>query len=248
MTSRVVFQEEMEKLNGEVAQMAGLAKDAIVKAVQCVVDRDPSLRPEVERLDGQAYALEQAIEKHCLDVIALHSPVAGDLRTVSTCLKIITDLDRIGRYASDIVEVYDSLQGDWDFPGHVNLTYMAELVVGMVNDATQSFIDRDVDLARGLFARDDVVDALYDSNFRALFTHMIEDPPKIGVGINWILVSRYLERIADHSCNIGERVVYMVTGDRLNPKDRKKAKHNGEAPFHPSDDEPGHSTHDLEEK
>jgi len=238
----------MEKLNGEVAQMAGFAKDAIVKAVQCVVDRDPSLGPEVERLDGQAYALEQAIEKHCLDVIALHTPVAGDLRTVSSCLKIITDLDRIGRYASDIVEVYDSLQGDWDFPGHVNLTHMAELVVGMVNDATQSFIDRDVDLARGLFARDDVVDALYDSNFRALFTHMIEDPPKIGVGINWILVSRYLERIADHSCNIGERVVYMVTGDRLNPKDRKKAKHNGEAPLHPSDDGPGHSTHDLEEK
>ncbi len=248
MTSRIVFQDEMDRLNEEVAQMANVAKDAIVKAVHCVVDRDPSLKPEVERLDASAYAMELRIEKHCLDVIALHSPVAGDLRTVSTCLKIITDLDRIGRYASDIVEVYDSLQEDWDFPGHVNLTHMADLVVGMVNDATRSFVERDAELARGLFARDDTVDALYDSNFRSLLTHMMEDPQKIGVGINWILVSRYLERIADHSCNIGERVVYMVTGDRLNPKDRKKMKRNGEMAQHPDADETGRSTHDLEEK
>jgi phosphate transport system protein len=249
MTSRVIFQSEMETLNQEVSKMATLARESVEKAVQCIVDREPQLRTEVERLDKEIYQLEQIIEKRCLDLIALHAPVAGDLRTVSTCLRMITDLDRIGRYASDIVEGYDDLATANGLIWQVNISHMAGLVVVMVEDAVKAFIERDPEAARELFERDDEIDCLYDTNFRAVLTYMMEDPRKITGGIHLILIARYLERIADHSCNIGERVVYMVTAERMNPKDRKKAhKLYGacSAPEEPASN--SFSTHDLEEK
>ncbi|HVO77652.1 MAG TPA: phosphate signaling complex protein PhoU, partial [Methanomassiliicoccales archaeon] len=218
MTSRVAFQQEMDTLNEDATRMGELAKLAIMSAVECIVERDISKRPEVERIDADLYSLGQGIEKRCLDVIALHAPVAVDLRTISTCLKMITDLDRIGRYASDIVEVYEELEEDDDLRQNVDISHMADLVVGMVSDAVRSFTARDAGLAGGLFERDDEVDCLYKVNFRNVLTYMMEDPKKITAGTNWILVARYLERVADHSCNIGERVVYMVTGERLDAK------------------------------
>jgi phosphate transport system protein len=239
MTSRIVFQTELETLNQEVSKMATLARESVEKAVRCIVESEPELRAEVERLDKEIYRLEQVIEKRCLDLIALHAPVAGDLRTVSTCLKIITDLDRIGRYASDIVEGYDDLATANGLAREVNISHMAELVVVMVEDAVKAFIERDPEVARGL----------YNTNFRAVLTYMMEDPRIITGGIYLILIARYLERIADHSCNIGERVVYMVTAERMNPKDRKKdhklygACNGAEEPAKGS-----YSTHDLEEK
>jgi len=247
MVSRVQFNVELDNLNEEVARMASLANEAIGTAVACIVERDASLKPEVERLDKEIYFLEQVIEKHCLDVIALHTPVASDLRTVSTCLKIITDLNRIGRYASDIVESYEVLAESNGFARMVNIEHMAELVVGMVTDATQSFIKRDAESARELFDRDDEVDCLYDINMRAILTYMIEDPRKITAGTHIILVSRYLERIADHACNIGERVWFMVTGERLNLNDRKKDGGSCVNDLQPRR-EHFTSTHELEEK
>jgi len=248
MTSRVVFQAEMDKLNEEIQQMAVLAKEAIEKAVNCIVNKDPSFRKEVEKLDSQIYELEMVIEKRCLDVIALHTPVAGDLRTVSTCLRIITDLDRIGRYASDIVELYDISPNG--FPKPVNISHMAQLVLRMVTDAIDDFINRDAEAAAALYERDDEIDCLYDLNFRAVLTYMIEDPKRITAGTHIILVARYLERIADHACNIGERVVYMVTGERMNPKERQKADRTCYfEPKPPQDpEEERFSTHELEDK
>jgi phosphate transport system protein len=243
----------MDKLNEEVAQMASLAREAVEKAVKCIVNKDPGLKGEVERLDKEIYHMEQIIEKRCLELIALHTPVAGDLRTVSTCLKIITDLNRIGRYASDIVEVYDVVASANGFRKPVNIPHMASLVVAMVTDATDSFVRRDDKAARELFERDDEVDCLYDLNFRAILTYMLEDSRKITVGTHIILIARYLERIADHACNIGERVVYMVTGERMNPKDRKKSASRScaNAPYTIDRDDHNRlerSDHDLAEK
>ena len=249
MTSRVIYQNELELLNQEVSQMATLARESVEKAVQCIVEHEPDLRMEVERLDKEIYRLEQVTEKRCLDLIALHAPVAGDLRTISTCLKMITDLDRIGRYASDIVEGYDDLATANGLARQVNISHMAELVVVMVEDAVKAFIERDPEAARELYERDDEVDCLYNTNFRAVLTYMMEDPRKITGGINLILIARYLERIADHSCNIGERVVYMVTAERMNPKDRKKSHRlNGACDLVPRPAPNGFSTHELEDK
>ncbi len=253
MTSNVAFLHEMDGLNREVREMADRTNEAIEKAVKLIATGDVELKVDINRLDKELYHYDNLVEKHCLDLIALYSPVAGDLRTVSTCLKIIEDLNRIGRYAHDIAEVSEVFEVQGHFTRMVNIRHMAELVVDMVHDSIVSFTNREVPMARELFERDDEVDCLYDTIFREILTYMMEDPKKITAGINHILVARYLERIADHSCNIGERVVYMVTGDRMDPVQRKKnicklpfqAK-NG--PVQERSEENGFNWHELSEK
>jgi phosphate transport system protein len=222
MTSNVTFLQEMDALNREVREMAERANEAIEKAVKLLATGDDVLKHDVSRLDKELYHYDNLVEKHCLDLIALYSPVAGDLRIVSTCLKIIEDLNRIGRYAHDIAEVSEVFEVQGHFTRMVNIQHMADLVVDMVHDSIESFTKRDTVMARQLFERDDEVDCLYDTIFREILTYMMEDSRKITAGINYVLVARYLERIADHSCNIGERVVYMVAGERMDPAERKK--------------------------
>lgn len=229
MTSRTVFVQELERLNEEVTGMGDLACKSIGKAVGAFVAGDESLRAEVKAIDEEIYVCDTEIEKHCLDLIALHTPVAGDLRTVSTCLKMITDLNRIGRYARDISDAADILKDQRHFKRLISIPQMAGLVEGMAKDAVDSFVTRDAEKARGLFERDDAIDALYESVFREVLTYMMEDPKKVTMGINYILVARYLERIADHACNIGERIVYMVTGERLDPAEMKRKRREAEA-------------------
>jgi phosphate transport system protein len=253
MTSNITFLQEMDGLNREVREMADRANEAIQKAVKLIATGDDVLMKDVNRLDKELYHYDNLVEKHCLDLIALYSPVAGDLRTVSTCLKIIEDLNRIGRYAHDIAEVSEVFEAQGHFTRMVNIQHMAELVVEMVHDSIDSFTKRDPIMARELFERDDEVDSLYDTIFREILTYMMEDSKKITAGINYILVARYLERIADHSCNIGERVVYMVTAERMDPAERKKDLTNDLiAPKKEKDDddidEPGSNWHELSEK
>jgi phosphate transport system protein len=253
MTSNITFVQEMGALNREVREMADRANEAIEKAVKLIATGDDVLKQDVTRLDKELYHYDNLVEKHCLDLIALYSPVASDLRTVSTCLKIIEDLNRIGRYAHDIAEVSEVFEVQGHFTRMVNIQHMAELVVDMVHDSIESFTKRDVKMARELFERDDEVDCLYDTIFREMLTYMMEDSRKITAGINYVLVARYLERIADHSCNIGERVVYMVAGERMDPAERKKELCNGliqakKESDHGEPEEHGSNWHELSEK
>ncbi len=227
MASRTVFSEELKKLNEEVNKMAEMAEEAVKKGVVSFVSGDWELKKEVERIDAQIFAYDQAIEKHCIDLIALYTPVAGDLRTISTCLKIITDINRIGRYGRDIAELGESLQKQKQFKHLASIPIMADLVIQMVTDSIESFVKKNANEARGLFHRDDEIDGLWDSIFRESLTYMMEDPTNISTGTHYILVARYLERIADHACNIGEKVVFMVTGVRMDPEERKRP-HIGE--------------------
>lgn len=230
MSSRTVYSEELRKLNNEIIHMGDLAKEMVKKGTQAFLNGDIDLKAEVARLDHEIYRQDQLIEKHCVDIIALHQPVASDLRTVSTCLKIITDLNRIGRYGRDIAEMADHYDRDKNFKRLVAIPLMAELVVTMVTDSLDAFLQKDDRAARNMFRRDDEVDSLWDSIFRESLTYMIEDPRNITTGTHFILVARYLERIADHSCNIGDRVVFMVTGERIDPYERKKSRKEPEPP------------------
>jgi len=218
MVPRTTFNHEMEELSKEITEMANASKTAFEKSVQMIADMDFSLREEVQALDRRVYELNERIDKHCLDIIALHSPVAGDLRLISACLKMVEDLNRFGRYATDIAELIDDFEEGKAFKRCEALRTMSCLVVGMVDDAIYSFLQRDAEKASHLHERDDAVDALYDTIFREILTYMMEDPRKITIGIDLILVARYMERVADHACNIGEYVYYMVTGERLDPK------------------------------
>ena len=234
MTSRVQFTHELESLDREVEEMAGLARSAIEKSVRLLVTGDHELKDEVRRLDKEIYRYDNMIEKHCLDIIALHTPVAGDLRNISTCLKIIEDLNRIGAMPGTSPRSRRTSKVRSSRRWSTSRTWPTWWS-GMVSDAIDCFIRRDAVEARNMFDRDDEVDALYDTVFRETLTYLFEDPGKISVGIQYVLVARYLERVADHACNIGERVVYMVTGEWYDPTLRKRNGTNGNG--HPSSDQ-----------
>lgn len=252
MPSRTVFTEEMKALNNEIVHMGELAEDMVRKGVQAFLGGDIELRNEVARLDKEIYHQDQLIEKHSLEIIALHQPVAVDLRTVSTCLKIVTDLNRIGRYGRDIAEMAVRDENGKRFWKLVAVPLMAELAMSMVTDSIDSFVQRDEKKANALFKRDDEVDGLWESIFRESLTHMMEDPRNISVGTSYILVARYLERIADHACNIGDRVIFLTTGTWADPYERKSKKNrkgvqSGEPPkeMEPTD---GYYSINLDEK
>ncbi|OGS48925.1 MAG: phosphate transport system regulatory protein PhoU [Euryarchaeota archaeon RBG_16_68_13] len=213
---RKALAEGLGRLNENMVTLAEISELAIRKAVDGLSRIDHDVAREVFVLDQEIYALQNEIEKTCVDLIALHAPVARDLRTITTSLKITTDLDRIGRYAKDIAET--TLLFDPNvkhFKKLVSIPHMAEMTIHMVDTSIEAFVKRDADSVRNISEVDDSVDSLNDEVFREIVTYMMDASLTIEVGARYILVSRYLERIADHAVNIGERVVYMVTGERL---------------------------------
>ncbi len=134
---------------------------------------------------------------------------------IGTCLKIITDLDRIGRYSEDIAKVAKRMLDKEHLKKLVSIPHMAELTIDMVDRAVDSFVEEDRKAIDIIYEKEEMVDALYDEIFRETLTYMMEDSKAITLGTQYVLVIRYLERIADHACNIAERVVYMTTGERI---------------------------------
>jgi phosphate transport system protein len=215
MAPRKAYETELDELDRQVELMAKKTSEAIELAVNSFEKLDLDLAEQVKKIDAELYALNVDIEKRCLEVIALQSPVAKDLRTIGTYLKVITDFDRIGRYARDIAEVTGHARSMAHFKPLVSIPHMAKMAEQMVDLSVKAFLERDTGPTKIVFDMEDKVDSLYDEIFREVITYMMEDSKKIGVGINYMLVARYLERIADHACNISERVIYMVTGERV---------------------------------
>ena len=214
---RKALAKGLKQLNENMVTLAELSELAIRKAVDSLTRLDTAGAEEVFVLDQEVYGLQLEIEKTCGDLIALHAPVAKDLRTVTTSLKITTDLDRIARYAKDIAEITIQFRGRG--PDHFRnlgrIPRMAELTIEMVDTVTQAFLDRNADSVRDIEVVDDDVDLLHDEVFHDVVGYMKDGSLEIEAGARYILVSRYLERIADHAVNIGQRVVYMVTGERV---------------------------------
>ena len=216
-------------LNENMATLAELSELAIRKAIDGLRRLDPGVADDVFTLDQEIYALQLEIESTCVDLLALHAPVARDLRTITTSLKITTDLDRIGRYAKDIAEL--TLQFHAKEADHArnlgSILQMAEMTIRMVDRAARGFVARDAESVRHIEDDDDSVDLLHEDVFQEIVGQMKTGALDTEVGARYILVSRYLERIADHAVNIGERVVYMVTGERA-PRIRAAVRARGE--------------------
>jgi len=213
--ARKAYHEDLKDLKNMVEEMGDLASQAISLAIDSLVNLDEELISQVEDIDSKMYAYDLAIEKKSLDLIALQAPVARDLRMIGTCLKIITDLDRIGRYSGDIAKVARRMLGKQHLKKLVSIPHMAKMTIEMVDLAVDSFVEEDRNAIDEIYEKEDMVDALYDEIFREILTYMMEDSKAITLGTQYILVIRYLERIADHACNIAERVVYMTTGERI---------------------------------
>lgn len=207
------FEREMQELNEDVIKMGDFIQVTILKAMQALKEKDKELAREVYENDYKANNLEYKIEKKSLKILLTEQPVAKDLRTISTALKMITDMERICDQGADIAEIVMSFEGDVD-EGNDLLYEMADKCVKMVMRAIDSFINHDLDLANAVIDSDDEVDRLFLEVRKALIAAIKMDSSNGELWIDYLMVAKYLERIGDHAQNIAEWVVFNITGIR----------------------------------
>jgi phosphate transport system protein len=206
------FHEELEALKQTLLAMGGLVEDQIRRVMQALTERNDVLAQEVIDRDRQVNAYDVEVDETCVNLLALHQPAAGDLRFITTAMKIVTDLERIGDQAVNIAQRALELNREPQLKPYIDLPRMAGRAQAMVKESLDAFVSRDTDLARRVCGADSEVDALKEQIFRELLTFMMQDARAIPRAIRLILISRFLERVADHATNIAEMVIYMVEG------------------------------------
>jgi len=209
------FDAELNVLNEKLLHMARLAEESVALAVRSLKEREEPLAQEVFAREGKVNLLEIDIDELCMRLLALRQPVAGDLRFITSAMKISSELERVGDLGVNIAEVSVDLLKVPPLKPLIDIPRMASLAQGMVKDALNAFVNRDEKLARSVCERDDEVDSLNEQVFRELLTYMMNDPTTIDRAVGLILVGRHLERIADHATNIGEDVIYLVLGKTI---------------------------------
>jgi phosphate transport system protein len=213
MTERHVphFQEELEQLKARLLEMGGLAEDRLRLAVSGLVDRDVSTIERVLGGDTDINQLHIEIDDRCFKLLALHQPMAVDLRAIVSAVKINTDLERVGDLAVNIAEAVRRYMQHPPVKELIDIPRMAVIAQDMLRDALDAYVRRDTFLAQNVLDRDDELDALKTLVFRELLNHMLRDPGTIEPSLDLILISRHLERIGDHATNVAEDVIFMVS-------------------------------------
>lgn len=206
------FHDELDKLKGSLVAMAGHAERLVQTAVEALLERDTEKAAAVIEGDNEIDELELRIDDIAINLLALQQPMAKDLRLITMAMKISNDLERVGDHAVNIAEAVHYLTKAPPFPVLPEIEEMTRVANDMLAQSLDAFIRSDNALAREIVHLDDRVDELHENNFRILLTHMMEDPRKITAGMDLLLVSGNLERIADLATNISEDVVYMVEG------------------------------------
>ena len=204
------FHEELEALKQTLLAMGGLVEDQIRRVMRALVERDDALAQEVIERDQQVNAYDVEVDETCVSLLALHQPAAGDLRFITTAMKIVTDLERMGDQAVNIAQRVLELNREPQLKPYIDLPRMASSAQLMVKQSLDAFVARDTELARRVCGEDAEVDALKEQIFRELLTFMMEDARTIPRAIRLILISRFLERVADHATNVAEMVIYLV--------------------------------------
>jgi phosphate transport system protein len=222
MTDHTVkaFDDEIGELRGHIAEMGGRAEAAITSAMQALVKRDLELARQVIADDKAIDRLETEVEKLAVKIIALRAPMADDLREVVAALKIAAVLERIGDYGKNIAKRVGALEGRRKIEPISLLPSMAQVAVEMVHDVLDAFAARNTTLAIEVNDRDRVVDDFYNSIFRALVTHMYENPQSIGNAAHLLFVAKNLERVGDHATNVAEMVYFAATGEHMAERER----------------------------
>ena len=205
------FQDELEQLKARLLEMGGLAEDRTRSAVRALVDRDHALVEKVLVSDAAINQLHIEIDDRCFKLLALHQPMAVDLRAIVAAVKINTDLERVGDLAINIAEAVSRYLQHPPVKELIDIPKMAQIAQDMLRDALDSFVRRDVTLAEAVLDRDDELDTLKTLVFRELLDHMLRDATTIEPSLDLILVSRHLERIGDHATNVAEDVIFMVS-------------------------------------
>jgi len=210
-----VFERELEDLKGKVLKLGSMVEKAISDSIKSLVERNSKLAADVIDKDPQVNAIDVEIDEECIRLIALRQPCAGDLRLITTAMKITTDLERIGDLSVDICERALELNEEPPLKPYIDIPRMAEIAQGMVRNALDAFVKRDSALARDVLTRDDMVDNLNLQVFNELLFFMIQDPRTVSRAVKITYISKYIERIADHATNVAEMVVYLVEGKMI---------------------------------
>lgn len=208
------FHQNVTDLVGRVQQMGTMARRSVREGVDAFAAMDVEAAERVIAFNQEINRIDVEIESRALDLIALHQPMASDLRAIGASLKIITYLDRIGRYGYDIAKATVALEGKGHVKRLVGIPLMTDKALTLLDHALESFAKKDAALARTVQPADDDVDALYDQIFRECVTYMIEDPRSITQCTQYILVARHIERVGDNAGKIAEKSIYMATGER----------------------------------
>ncbi len=214
------FHDELSQLKVRLLTMSGEAESAVQNAVEALLERNPEKAERVIAGDRVIDGMEVEVEEQCVSLLALQQPMAKDLRLLMAASKISSDLERVGDHAVNIAQSATRLTEFRPITPEPEIIEMARLAREMLSDALEAFVRGDAAAGREICLRDDKVDAFNRSVFRILLTHMMEDPHSIGAGMQLLLVSRNLERIADLATNIAEDVVFLVEG--------KSIKHHAE--------------------
>ena len=205
------FDEQLQRLHVELIQMGAVCEDAISAAAEALLKGDESLVPAALEAERDLDRREREVENLCLKLLLQQQPVARDLREISAALKMISDLERIGDQAADIAELVSGVRLP-DGSGVLHIADMTRAVIGMVTDSVDSFVKKDLELARAVCTADDRVDELFDQVKRELIDMIASDAAWGQQGLDLLMVAKYLERIGDHATNVAEWVEYSITG------------------------------------
>jgi phosphate transport system protein len=217
--TRNYFEQELQELQVSLLKMSSVVEETLNNSIKALINQDVEMAQKVIDNDDVIDDMEFIVEDKCLKLIALQSPLAKDLRIIATALKIITDLERIGDYATDISKITIKLAHEKYIKELIDIPKMAEIAIRMVKGSIDAYVNLDIEEAKEVAMWDDEVDALYKRTFLELMDIMADDPTTINQAIYFLLISRYLERIGDHVTNICERIIYSVTSEHVDLND-----------------------------
>jgi len=207
------FDNELEKLNLELIKMGSMIENSIELSARALINQDLTLVNKVNELEIEIDDMEKTIESHCLKLLLQQQPVASDLRIISTALKMITDMERIGDNAEDIAEIARFLVKEKYIKDLVHIPQMAEATISMVTRSVDAFVNKDLELARDVCASDDTVDNLFQVVKKELIEKIHENTENGEQAIDLLMIAKYFERIGDHAENIAEWVIFSITGE-----------------------------------
>ena len=205
------FDQQLAKLNDELTVMGALCEDAVNFAIKAVFDNDMDMAARAKAAEQQIDQMEKDIESMCMRLLLQQHPVARDLRVISSALKMISDMERIGDQAADIAEIARYLEGS-RIPGTQHLKSMSEYAAEMVTRSIDSFVESDLDMAVQVIKDDDVVDRAFDEVREDLLCAIGEGTIDGKILLDLLMIAKYIERVGDHATNIAEWVVYSITG------------------------------------
>ena len=207
------FERNLKGLEDDVVQLSSRVEKAIFKSIEALKERDITASQKVVDDDDVIDEEQQAIEDRCIDLIALEAPMAGDLRVLIAAMMVANELERMGDYAEGIAKISLSMGNLPPLKPLVDIPRMADKSVDMLRRSTQAFVNLDVESATAVLLADDEVDDIYEQVYRELLTYMMADPSTIQRATYLLWVAHDLERVADRTTNIAERVIYLVTGE-----------------------------------